>query len=81
MGRISENGSHFVTGDKEELHEIADNYFSVAIENPDAPGGFDHSGRLILVDKNRHVRAFANGTEPDEVTQFIEDIKVLLAEK
>ncbi len=72
---------HFVTGDKDELHGIADDYFSVAIENPDAPGGFDHSGRLILVDKNRHVRAFANGTDPDEVTQFIEDIKVLLAEK
>ena len=72
---------HFVTGDKDELHGIADDYFSVAIENADAPGGFDHSGRLILVDKNRHVRAFANGTQPDEVTQFIEDIKVLLAEK
>lgn len=72
---------HFVTGDKDELYEIADDYFSVAVENPDAPGGFDHSGRLILVDKNRQVRAFANGTQPDEVTQFIEDIKVLLAEK
>lgn len=72
---------HFVTGEKDELYEIADDYFSVAIENPDAPGGFDHSGRLILVDENRHVRAFANGTNPDEVTQFIADIEVLLAEK
>lgn len=72
---------HFVTGDKDELYEIADDYFSVAVENPDAPGGFDHSGRLILVDENRHVRAFANGTDPDEVTQFIADIEVLLAEK
>lgn len=71
---------HFVTGDKDELYEIADDYFSVAVENPDAPGGFDHSGRLILVDKNRHVRAFANGTDPDEVTQFIADIEVLLAQ-
>jgi protein SCO1/2 len=72
---------HFVTGDKDEIYEIADDYFSVAVENPDAPGGFDHSGRLILVDENRHVRAFANGTDPDEVTQFIADIEVLLAEK
>jgi len=59
---------HFVTGDKDKLHDIDDAYFSVVVENPDAPGGFDHSGRLILVDENRHVRAFANGTDPDEVT-------------
>lgn len=69
---------HFLTGDKDEIYEIADDYFSVAVENPDAPGGFDHSGRLILIDKNRRVRAFANGTNPDEVTQFIADIETLL---
>ncbi len=69
---------HFVTGEKDDLYEIADDYFSVAVENPDAPGGFDHSGRLILIDENRHVRAFANGTNPDEVTQFIADIETLL---
>jgi protein SCO1/2 len=72
---------HFVTGKKEEIYGIADDYFSVAIENPDAPGGFDHSGRLILVDKNRHVRAFCNGTEPAEVDRFMEDIDKLLMEQ
>lgn len=69
---------HFVTGEKDEIYGIADDYFSVAVENPDAPGGFDHSGRLILVDEKRQVRSFANGTNPEEVTQLIEDIKTLL---
>lgn len=71
---------HFVTGDKDEIYEIADDYFSIAMENPDAPGGYDHSGRLILVDEKGRVRAFANGTDPDEVTQFLSDINVLLEE-
>ncbi|MDG1297314.1 MAG: SCO family protein [Saprospiraceae bacterium] len=71
---------HFVTGDKMEIYDIADDYFSIAIENPEAPGGFDHSGRLILVDANRHVRAFCDGTNPAEVDRFILDIEKLLAE-
>jgi protein SCO1 len=71
---------HLVTGDHDAIYGIADDYFSVAQENPDAPGGFDHSGRLILVDKNRHVRAFCDGTNAEDVTRFMEDIKRLLSE-
>lgn len=69
---------HFVTGDKDAIYEIADDYFSIAMEDPEAPGGFDHSGRLILVDKNRHVRSFCNGTDPKDVDRFIKDIERLL---
>ena len=71
---------HFVTGDKMAIYDIADDYFSIAIENPEAPGGFDHSGRLILVDENRHVRSFCDGTNTEEVDRFIKDIEILLAE-
>ncbi len=72
---------HFVTGEKEKIFDIAQSYFSVATENPDSPGGFDHSGRLILVDQNRHVRAFCDGTDERSVDQFMKDIRKLLAEK
>ena len=72
---------HLVTGDHDAIYAIADNYFSVAVLNPDAPGGFDHSGRLILVDKNRHVRAFCDGTNAKDVDRFMLDIDLLLSEK
>lgn len=71
---------HFVTGDKAEIYDIADDYFSIAKEDPEAPGGFDHSGRLILVDTKRHVRSFCDGTDPASVDKFMDDIKALLAE-
>jgi protein SCO1/2 len=71
---------HFVTGEKDELYAIADDYFSIAIENPDAPGGFDHSGRIILVDPQRRVRSFCDGTDPASVDKFMEDIEILLKE-
>jgi len=71
---------HLVTGDHDAIYRIAGDYFSVAKEDPDSPGGFDHSGRMILVDKNRHVRAFCDGTDADDVDRFMRDISKLLEE-
>ena len=71
----------FVTGDKDQIFEIADDYFSIAKDDPNAPGGFDHSGRFILVDKNRRIRSFCDGTDPASVDQFMEDIDRLLAQE
>lgn len=69
---------HFVTGDKDKIFNIADDYFVAAMEDSGAPGGFDHSGRLILVDKNRHIRSFCEGTIEEEVNGFMKDIEKLL---
>jgi protein SCO1/2 len=71
---------HFVTGDVNDIYSIADDYMSIAIEDPDAPGGFDHSGWLILIDKNRHIRSYCDGTNDEEVDRLIQDIKRLLNE-
>lgn len=72
---------HLVTGDHDAIYGIADDYFSVAKEDPNTPGGFDHSGRLILVDKNRHVRSFCDGTDAEDVDRFMKDISKLLTEE
>jgi protein SCO1/2 len=75
---VSSSRWHFVTGDHDKIYEIADDYFSIAIEDPNAPEGFDHSGRLLLIDENRHIRAFADGTDEKEVNRFMKDIDKLL---
>lgn len=69
---------HLVTGEKEKIYSIATSYFSVALEDESAPGGFDHSGRLILVDQNKRVRSFCDGTDAKSVDQFLIDIQTLL---
>ena len=71
---------HFVTGDEFEIFNTAEEYFVTAKKDPTAPGGFDHSGRLILIDPNRHVRAFCNGTDAADVDRFMEEIQLLLNE-
>jgi len=71
---------HFVTGEKSELFAMADAYFNIIIEDETLPGGYDHSGRLILVDHNKHVRSFCNGTDEKQVDAFIKDIETLLSD-
>jgi protein SCO1/2 len=69
----------FVTGEQDRIYEIADDYMSIAREDPEAPGGFDHSGWILLIDKAGHIRSFADGTDPVKVDRFLKDIEWLLA--
>lgn len=75
-----DNGQwRFVTGDKDEVYAIAEDYMSIAKEDPNAPGGFDHSGWILLIDKTGHIRSFADGTDSEKVDRLLEDIEWLLA--
>ena len=80
IGVNSSDKWHFVTGDKDEIYEIAEDYFSIALEDDGVAGGFDHSGRLILIDKARRIRSFADGTNPEEVDRLMKDMDKLLEE-
>ena len=71
---------NFVTGNRDSIYAITSDYFSIAIETPGIQGGFDHSGRIILVDKNKHVRSFCDGTDAKAVDKFMLDIEKLLKE-
>lgn len=72
---------HFVTGEKKDIYEVAQvSYMSVAAEDGAAPGGFIHSGRFLLVDKERHIRGAYDGTDAEDVDQLILDLRTLISE-
>lgn len=77
---IEQDKWHLVTGPKKEIYDIAADYFSIAKEDDNAPGGYDHSGYIILIDKNRHIRAYCDGTDAKQVDQFMDNIDKLLSE-
>lgn len=78
LGVDSMNDWWFLHGDKLETYELDADYLSVAEENPNAPGGFDHSGYVILVDRKGFVRAYASGLQEAEVRHLMDDIELLL---
>lgn len=63
----------------EDIYDLANKYFVVAYADEEAPGGFDHSGKILLIDKDGHVRSFSEGTDPKETQKMIRDTKTLLA--
>ncbi len=77
---VSSNKWHFVTGNKDSIYSIADGYFATAYKDSTAPGGFVHSGGLLLIDKNKHIRGVYDGTNEPEVKRLINDIHILLKE-
>lgn len=77
---VDDSRWHFVTGHKDSLYAIADDYFNVVVEDPTLPDGFDHSGRFVLVDAKGYIRAYCNGTDKSAVEAFQKDIETLLHE-
>lgn len=72
---------HFVTGNQDSIFHLAEkSYYSTAYPDSTAPGGFTHSGGLLLIDKDRHIRGVYNGTDADETSRLINDITILLKE-
>ncbi|MBK8484084.1 MAG: SCO family protein [Saprospiraceae bacterium] len=65
----------------EEVKRISENYMSIAVEDPSAQGGFDHSGWILLADKNQYLRSYCLGTDEKDVDRFIKDVQKLLDEE
>ena len=73
---------YFVSGNKDSTYALAEKgYYATAKADSTAPGGFVHSGGLILVDKERRIRGIYDGTQEDEVDKLSQDMKLLQAEE
>lgn len=72
---------HFLLGSKSEIYKLAKYDFKItALDDPNGGEEFVHSDKLILVDKEKHIRGFYDGTDPKEVDRLITELKVLLYE-
>jgi protein SCO1/2 len=79
---VSSDKWHFVTGNQDSILKLSeDSYFTAAYPDSTSPGGFSHSGGLLLVDKNRHIRGVYNGIKPEETQRLLKDIQTLLNEQ
>lgn len=70
----------FVTGSKADIYGLTDKYLVYAKEDSTVAGGYDHTGYLVLVDHDKHIRGAYDGTNDEQVKQLLNDIDVLLNE-
>ncbi len=71
----------FAYGEKSEIYTIAEKSYLVSVTvDSTQKGMYVHQGWLVLVDKDRRIRGYYDGTDAKSVEQMSKDIPVLLAE-
>jgi len=71
-----------LTGDKKEIYDLARHEFFVSVtEGNGGPDDFIHTEKLVLIDKNGHIRGYYNGLDSNAIRQCANDIAVLHLEK
>ncbi|MBO9732094.1 MAG: SCO family protein [Chitinophaga sp.] len=79
--KITDKKWRFVTGNQDTIFRLAEKgYYVAAGKDSTDPGNYIHSGGLLLVDQQRHVRGLYNGTNKEEMEHLIKDIQILLKE-
>lgn len=69
---------NLVTGDKKQIYELArKSYLAVKTDGDGGPFDMIHTENFILVDKERRIRGFYDGTDPEEMDMLLSDLKVL----
>jgi protein SCO1/2 len=68
----------FLTGSKKEIYKLARNSFMVVATDGDGgPDDFIHSDKLVLIDGQKRIRGYYDGTDKKEIDQLVDDIKKL----
>ncbi|MGZ4118162.1 MAG: SCO family protein [Bacteroidia bacterium] len=71
----------FVTGDKKALYDMArTSYLLNADEGNGGPDDFIHTQNFALIDKDKRIRGFYDGTDSTDMSKLLKDIDLLLAE-
>ncbi|WP_108423936.1 SCO family protein [Flagellimonas amoyensis] len=69
---------NLVTGEKKQIYELArKSYLAVKTDGDGGPYDMIHTENFILVDKERRIRGFYDGTNREEINKLLEDLNVL----
>lgn len=71
---------NLLTGDKKQIYELArKSYLAVKTDGDGGPYDMIHTENFILVDKQRRIRGFYDGTKMEEIEKLMKDLAVLKA--
>ena len=79
---VNDRKWNLVTGDKKEIYSLARKaYLAVKLGKPSELYDMVHTENFILVDAQKRVRGFYDGTNKEEIERLIADIQLLLQEE
>ncbi|MEG9327362.1 SCO family protein [Salinimicrobium catena] len=72
---------NLVTGDKKQIYDLArKSYLAVKSEGDAGPFDMIHTENFVLVDKEKRIRGFYDGTSPEAIDDLLHDIEILKKE-
>ena len=71
---------NLVTGDKKQIYDLARKSYLVVKDDGLGNYGMVHTENFALIDKERQVRGFYDGTKPEDIEKLLEDIEILKEE-
>lgn len=72
---------NLVTGDRKQIYDLARKSYLVAKEEEGGdPFAMIHTENFVLVDKQKRIRGFYDGTDKKEIEKLLHDIKILKSE-
>ncbi|MFX0555822.1 SCO family protein [Maribacter sp. CXY002] len=77
---VDDSKWNLVTGDKKQIYELARKSY-LAVKNDGDGGPFDmiHTENFILIDKEKRIRGFYDGTKKEDIQKLLDDLKILKA--
>lgn len=80
--KVDDTRWNLVTGSKKEIYELARKSYLVVKDDGDG-GPYDmiHTENFVLVDTQKRIRGYYDGTQASAMEDILEDIKVLAGEK
>ena len=77
---VNDTKWNLVTGDKKQIYHLARKSY-LAVKNDGDGGPFDmiHTENFILVDKERRIRGFYDGTNTEDIEKLLKDLDILKA--
>ncbi len=71
----------FLTAPMDSIYKVGiEGYYLGMQKDSTEPGGYLHSGRFVLIDKEGLIRGYYDGTNANDVNRLANDLKVLLQE-
>lgn len=69
---------NLVTGDKKHIYELArKSYLAAKTDGDGGPFDMIHTENFILVDKEKRIRGFYDGTQKTDMEKLLEDLNIL----
>ena len=72
---------NLVTGDKKQIYDLArKSYLAAKSEGDGGPFDMIHTENFVLVDKEKRIRGYYDGTDPEAIEELLHDLEILKSE-